>query len=361
MQMRNLRVVPQSATPGSAGSRGDAAANSPTQRAAYFAQTTLRPGADPRFTGAVSLFDPRAAGYQDPILVTSNGSSGSKLKIAVATGLHEVIGMDLAANTSNLLLSHGAEPLSFHYHHACGSSDPAIADRILLGLAEGCRQSGAALAGGRTVEMPGMFEDGEYDLSGHCSGMVERIGVLPRFDCAEGDVLLGLASSGPHAHGFGLIRRVLSAEGINYSDTAPFAPTMTVGQALMQPTRAYAPVVGAVLRQTPAIKAVAPVTDGGLLAGLTRMLPPALAARVDLTSWRMPPIFQWLRRTGELPDADLVRSLNCGLGMVLVIDKLRTVSALKVLRDLGEKPLAIGTLVNRSGGDPVRLSGMLSA
>lgn len=329
-------------------------------RAAYFAKSTLRPGADPRYNGDVSLFDPRAAGYQDAILASANGSSGSKLKIAVATGLHETVGIDLVANTCNLLLGHGAEPLSFHYHHACGASDSNTTERILAGIAEGCRQSGAVLGGGRTAEMPGMFEDGDYDLSGHATGMVERIGLLPRFDCAEGDVLLGLGSTGPHAHGFGLIRRILTAEGIAYRDAAPFAPAITVGQALMQPTRAYAPVAGAVLRQTPAVKAIAAITQGGLQGSLTRMLPGHMAARVDLASWRMPPIFQWLRRVGGLPDPDMLRAFNCGLGMVLVIDKLRTVSALKVLRELGEKPLAVGTLVNRSGGDPVRFSGALA-
>jgi len=358
MNPANLRIVPQSATPGS-GVGADATAR-PTSEAAHFARRTLRAGADPRYNGTVSLFDPRAAGYQDPILVTANGCPGSKLKIAIATGNHETVGIDLVANTSNLLLSHGGEPLSFHYHHICGTADSALTTRILAGLAEGCRQAGSVLAGGRTIEMPGVFEDGEYGLSGYASGVVERIGLLPRYDLAESDVLLGLASSGPHSDGYGLIRRILTADGTGYREAAPFAPSMTIGQALTQPTRAYAPVVGAVLRATPAIKAIAAITQGGLQAGLTNMLPAHIAARVDLASWRLPPLFEWLRRTGDLSDADMLRAFNCGLGMVLVVDKLRTVSALKVLRDMGERPLPIGTLVNRTGGDAVRFSGALT-
>lgn len=359
MTLRTLRPVSE---PAPSDRRAEAGAGIALGRmAAHFAKTTVRPGADPRFNGTVSLFDPRAAGYQDPILVTANGSAGAKLKIAIATGLHETIGLDLVANVGNLVLAHGAEPLSFHYYHCCGAADLAIADRLLAGIAEGCRQSGATLSGGQTVELPGVFEEGEYDLSGHCTGTVERIGLLPRYDCAEGDVLLGLAASGPHAHGYGLIRRIVGGSGLSYRDAAPFAPSQSLGGALMQPTRAYAPVVGSVLRATPAIKCVVPVTYGGLSGSLARALPTPLAARIDLTSWRLPPVFHWLQRAGELTNDDLLNCFNCGLGMVLVVDKLRTVSALKVLREMGEKPLAIGTLVNRSGGDPVRFSGALSA
>ena len=356
MNTRNLRLVPAPAPMAEA-----SASRAILGIAAHFAKATVRPGADPRFNGEVSLFDPRAAGYQDPILVTANGCAGTKLKIAIATGQHETIGIDMVANTSNRLLAHGAEPLSFHYYHSCGGVDLTTADRLLAGIAEGCSQSGAALAGGRTAELPGVFEDGEYDLSGYCTGAVERMGLLPRFDCTEGDVLLGLAASGPHAHGFGLIRRIVSNEGLGYRNPAPFAAGQSLGQALMQPTRAYARVVGAVLRATPAVKCVMAVTEGGLQGSLARSLPPPLAARIDLASWRLPPLFQWLQRVGELSAGDLLNVFNCGLGMVLVIDKLRTVSALKVLRDMGEKPLAIGTLVNRAGGNPVRYSGGFSA
>jgi len=356
MNTRNLRLLSQPTTTGGGAELGIGPAH-----AARFALGTLRPGADPRFTGEVSLFDPRAAGYQDPILATANGSAGSKLKIAIATGQHEAIGMDLVANTANALLAHGAEPLSFHYHHTCGSADPATTDRLLAGLAEGCRLAGAALAGGQTAILPGVFEAGEYDLSGYCSGTVERAGLLPRFDCAEGDVLLGLAASGPHAHDFSLIRRIVSNAGLGYRDPAPFAPNQPLAQALMQPTRAYAQVVGAMLRSTSAIKGIAPIAAGGLQAGLARMLPAPMAARVDLSSWRLPALFQWLQQTGNLLTEDMTAHFNCGLGLVLVVDKLRTVSALKALRDLGEKPLAIGTLVNRLGGDPVRFSGAFGA
>ena len=330
-------------------------------RAGQLAQRTARAGADPRFTGTVSLFDPRAAGYQDPILVSASSGAGVKLKVAIATGMHETIGVDLVANAANALLTHGAEPLTFHYHHSCGAVDFEVADRVLAGIAEGCRLSGAALSGGHTAEIPGVFEDGEYDLAGFCNGAVERPSMLPRFDAAEGDVILGLAASGVHAHGFAQIRRIVGNEGLGYRDPAPFAPQMPLGQALMQPTRAYAPIIGAVLREATAIKMVIPVTDGGLKGSVARMLPLQLAARIDLSSWRMPSMFQWLQRSGELTGTEMTQTFNCGLGMIIVVDKLRTVSALKVLRDRGEKPLAIGTLVPRSGGDPVRFSGALTA
>ena len=358
MSTRNLRQVqaPDQAQPGHM-----AGAPAMLARAGHFAQATTRPGADPRFTGMVSLFDPRAAGYQDPILATASSGVGTKLKIAIATGMHEAVGLDLVASTANALLTHGAEPLSFHYHHSCGEADPEIADRILAGIAEGCRQSGAALSGGQTAEMPGVFEDGEYDLAGFCTGTVERPSLLPRFDTAEGDVVLGLAASGAHTHGYAAIRRIVSGEGLGYRDPAPFAQHLSLGQALLQPTRAYAPIIGAVLREATAVKMVIPITEGGLTGSIARQLPAALAARVDLGSWRLPPVFQWLQRTGSLTGAEMTQTFNCGLGMIIVVDKLRTVSALKVLRDRGEKPLAIGTLVPRSGGDPVRFSGSLQS
>ncbi len=358
MSIRNLRPGQsvQLATVNAVSVPQDAARN----RAAQFAQHTMRAGADPRFSGSVSLFDPRAAGFQDPIQVTASGGVGSKLKIAIATGMHEQVGVDLVANVANLLLAHGGEPLSFHYYHSSGAVDPAIADRLLAGIAEGCRLSGVALSGGHSAELPGVFEDGEYDLAGFCTGMVERPALLPRFDISEGDGLLGLAANGAHAHGFTQIRRVVSNEGLGYRDPAPFAQGLTLGQALLQPTRAYAMLLRAVLRDTQAVKCVIPIGEGGLQGSLARILPPAMAGRVDLTSWRLPQMFQWLRSVAGMSANDLLQTFNCGLGMVLVVDKLRMISALKVLRDMGEKPLAIGTLVARNGGDPVRFSGNLS-
>ncbi len=328
-------------------------------RAAQFAQHTARAGADPRFSGAVSLFDPRAAGYQDPIQVSASGSLGAKLKIGIATGMPEAVGADLVTNVANALLTHGGEPLSFHYYHACGSADPAITDRLLAGMADGCRMSGVALAGGHSSELPGVFEEGEYDLAGFATGMVERSALLPHFDVTEGDGLLGLAANGAHAHGFAQIRRIVSGIGLGYRDPAPFAPGLQLGQALMQPSRAYAKLVRAVLRDTQAVKCAIPVGEGGILGSLASVLAPQMAARIDLGSWRLPPLFQWLKAAGAMGQPELLRTFNCGLGMVLVVDKLRMISALKVLRDMGEKPFAIGTLVARSGGDPVRFSGAL--
>ena len=358
MNTRNLRYVQAPESSGAGTHDGGLAL---LARAGQFAQRTARAGSDPRFTGSVSTFDPRAAGYQDPILVTASSGAGLKLKVAIATGMHETIGADLVANAANAVLTHGAEPLTFHYHHSCGAADFSVADRIVAGIAEGCRLSGVALSGGHTAEIPGVFEDGEYDLAGFCSGTVERPSQLPRFDATEGDVILGLAASGVHAHGFTQIRRIVSSESLGYRDPAPFAPHVSLGQALLQPTRAYAPIVGAVLREATAVKMVIPITEGGLQGSIAKMLPLQLAARIDLSSWRMPAMFQWFQRTGGLTGLEMTQSFNCGLGMIIVVDKLRTVSALKVLRDRGEKPLAIGTLVPRSGGDPVRFSGALTA
>ncbi len=329
-------------------------------RAAQYAQHTIRAGADPRFSGSVSLFDPRAAGFQDPIQVSASGGLGAKLKIAVATGIHEAVGIDLVTNVANALLAHGGEPLSFHYYHSCSSEDPAISDRLLAGMAEGCRINGVALSGGHTAELPGVFEEGEYDLAGFATGMVERPALLPRFDVAEGDGLLGLAASGAHAHGYAQIRRIVSGVGLGYRDPAPFAPGLQLGQALLQPTRAYAQLVRAVLRDTQAVKCAIPIGENGIQGSIAKVLPPQMAARIDLGSWRLPPLFQWLKAAGAMGQPELLQTFNCGLGMVLVVDKLRMISALKVLRDMGEKPFAIGTLVLRSGGDPVRFSGALS-
>ena len=328
-------------------------------RAAQYAQHTKRAGADSRFSGSVSLFDPRAAGFQDPVLVSASGGLGSKLKIAMATGLHEAVGAALVASVSNALLAHGGEPLSFHYYHACSTAEPVIADRLLAGMAEGCRLSGVSLSGGQSAELPGVFDAGEYDLAGFATGMVERPALLPRFDVAEGDGLLGLAANGAHGHGFAEIRRIVSGVGLGYRDPAPFAPGLQLGQALLQPTRAYAMLVRAVLRDTQAVKCAIPIGEGGISGSLSRVLAPQLAARIDLGSWRLPPLFQWLKAAGAMGQPELLQTFNCGLGMVLVVDKLRMISALKVLRDLGEKPLAIGALVARSGGDPVRFSGAL--
>lgn len=350
----------KSAGPG----RGDVTTLAPraeaVQRAVAHAHAALPPSFDSRRDGAVALVDPRAAGLQDPIQVTATVGISTKVKIAIAMGLHETVATDLVIGAAHDVLATGAQPQTFQHYHSCGELDERIAHQLSSGIAEGCRQAQCAYVGGTTTELPGVYETGEYGLAGVCMGSGERTWLLPRPDLAEGDVLLGLASSGAHAHGFTLIRRIVSSQEIGYRDPAPFHPSLSLGQALLTPTRCYVPQVLTVLRETNAVKGIAVVGEGGLTGGMSEALPPALAARIDLASWRMPAVFHWLRQTGNLGASEMLGSFNCGIGTVLMVDKLRTVSVLKTLREMGEKPLAIGTLVLRASGDPVRYSGTLA-
>ncbi|MEL6290025.1 MAG: phosphoribosylformylglycinamidine cyclo-ligase [Pseudomonadota bacterium] len=308
------------------------------------AAATARPGADGALGGFGGLFDLKAAGFKDPVLVAANDGVGTKLRIAIDTQQHATIGIDLVAMCVNDLVVQGAEPLFFLDYFSCGALDTGVAESVVAGIAEGCRLAGAALIGGETAEMPGMYAAGDYDLAGFSVGAAERGTLLPRADIAAGDALLGLASSGPHSNGYSLIRRVVDATGLGWAAPAPFARGMTLGDALLAPTRIYVKSVLRAIAATGQVKALAHITGGGLTENIPRVLPRGVDAVIDRSSWEMPAVFQWLAREGGIADAEMLRTFNCGIGMVLVVpaDAADDVSA--ALRAEGEDVRQIGTL-----------------
>src|SRR5262245_16674287 len=294
------------------------AGNSLVEAIKPLAKSTRRVGADADLGGFGALFDLKAAGFKDPILVASNDGVGTKLKIAIETGLHATIGIDLVAMCVNDLLAQGAEPLFFLDYFATGKLDVETARSVVAGIADGCRQAGCALIGGETAEMPGMYAAKDYDLAGFAVGAVERGALLPRPDVVAGDVLVGLASSGVHSNGYSLVRRLVAEEKLDWSGPAPFDAQRSLVEALLEPTRIYVKPVLAALRGTKAVKALAHITGGGLSENLPRVLPNGLAAYIDLAAWTAPAAFGWLKRAGNLGDEEMLRTFNCGVGLVLV-------------------------------------------
>jgi phosphoribosylformylglycinamidine cyclo-ligase len=325
------------------------AGNALVQAIKPLARSTRRAGADADLGGFGALFDLKAAGFQDPILIAANDGVGTKLKIAIDTGRHDSIGIDLVAMCVNDLLAQGAEPLFFLDYFACGKLDVETARAVVAGIAEGCRQAGCALIGGETAEMPGMYAGEDYDLAGFAVGAVERGEVLPRRDIAAGDVLIGLPSSGVHSNGYSLVRRLVAEERLAWDAPAPFAASQSLTEALLTPTRIYVRPVLAALRATAGIKGLAHVTGGGLSENLPRILPAGLAAHVDLAAWNAPPVFGWLRRAGNLDAAEMLRTFNCGVGMVAVAAAEHATNILAALAAAGEAPLVIGEIESGHG------------
>ncbi|MCX5493257.1 phosphoribosylformylglycinamidine cyclo-ligase [Kaistia dalseonensis] len=322
-------------------------------------KATRRPGADAEIGGFGGVFDPRAAGYTDPLLVAANDGVGTKLKVAIDTGIHDTVGIDLVAMCVNDLVVQGAEPLFFLDYFATGKLEPVEAATVVAGIAEGCRQAGAALIGGETAEMPGLYKAGDYDLAGFAVGAVERTGLLPRADIAEGDVLLGLASSGVHSNGFSLVRRIVEISGLAFEAPAPFAPELSLGRALLAPTRIYVKPMLAAIRETGGVKAMAHITGGGFIDNIPRVLPDHLAAAIDLDAVIVPPVFGWLARTGGVETREMLRTFNCGVGMIVVVapDAVDAVSS--VLAEQGESVMRLGSLTARDG-EGVVFSGTLA-
>jgi len=308
------------------------------------AAATRRPGADPSLGGFGALFDLKAAGYDDPLLVSTTDGVGTKLKIAIDTGLHDGIGIDLVAMCVNDLLAQGAEPLLFLDYFATGKLDVASAKRVVAGIAEGCKLAGCALVGGETAEMPGLYGKGDYDLAGFSVGAVERGGVLPKLDRQKaGDLLIGLASSGPHSNGYSLIRKVAELGRIGWDAPAPFAPDMSLAEALMAPTRIYVKSV-LPLMKAGLIKGAAHITGGGLIENPPRAVAKGLEPRIDWTAWALPPVFAWLQRTGGLDDRELRRTFNCGVGMMLIVAPDDVDAVLGGLLKADEAPFVCGEL-----------------
>ena len=315
------------------------------------AARTARSGTAAGLGGFGALFDLKAAGYRDPILVATTDGVGTKLKVAIATGHHDTVGIDLVAMCVNDLVVQGAEPLFFLDYFATGRLDVEAGRKIVAGIAEGCREAGCALVGGETAEMPGMYARGDYDLAGFAVGAVERDGVVDGSRVAEGDVILGLASSGVHSNGFSLVRRIVEAEGLDYRIPAPFAPTESLGSALLRPTRIYVKSCLAAIR-TGGVKALAHITGGGLYENIPRVLPEGLAVELDARSWPLPPVFRWLARSGGVPDAEMARTFNCGIGMMVVVAPADAGAVAAALTASGEAVYRIGRIAARRAGMP---------
>jgi phosphoribosylformylglycinamidine cyclo-ligase len=311
-------------------------------------RSTRRPGADGEIGGFGGLFDLKAAGFTDPVLVAANDGVGTKLKIAIDAGQHDTVGIDLVAMCVNDLVVQGAEPLFFLDYFATGKLDPDQGVAIVSGIAEGCRQAGCALIGGETAEMPGMYRDGDYDLAGFAVGAAERGRLLPSDDIAVGDVILGLASSGVHSNGFSLVRRIVELSGLGWDADAPFAAGKTLGEALLTPTRIYVKPLLAAIRDGKGIKALAHITGGGFPDNIPRVLPSGLAAEIDLSAIDVPPVFSWLARTGGVERDEMLRTFNCGIGMIAVVAPEQAAEAAALLADEGEKAVMLGQMIPRS-------------
>jgi len=312
------------------------------------ARSTARPGADGALGGFGGVFDLRATGYRDPLLLASTDGVGTKLKVAGESGQHHGIGIDLVAMCANDILVQGAEPLFFLDYFATGRLAPGIATEVIEGVTEGCRQAGCALIGGETAEMPGMYDAGDYDVAGFVVGAVEREALVDGRQVAPGDVILGLASSGAHANGFSLIRRLLTDSGLSCDAPAPYDSAISLGDSLLAPTRIYVRAC-LPLAQAGRIHAMAHITGGGLTGNIPRSLPEGCLAMIDVDAWPLPPVFAWLQEAGRLPPAELARTFNCGIGMALVVAKTEADAVSEALRAAGETVYRIGHIAQDSG------------
>jgi phosphoribosylformylglycinamidine cyclo-ligase len=320
---------------------------------------TARAGADAEIGGFGGLFDLKAAGFTDPILVAATDGVGTKVKIAVETGRHDTIGIDLVAMSVNDLVVQGAEPLFFLDYFACGKLDPAVGAAVVKGIAAACAESGCALVGGETAEMPGVYHDGDYDLAGFAVGAVSRQGLLPRADIAPGDVVVGLASTGVHSNGFSLVRRIAAASGLSWDTPAPFDAKRSLGEALLTPTRLYVRACLAAIRDTRGVKALAHITGGGFTDNIPRVLPDGLSVAVDLARVPVLPVFRWLATAGTVDEQEMLRTFNCGIGMVAVLDANAAAAASEAFAANGQSVVQLGEVIARDGEARVEFRGHL--
>lgn len=322
-------------------------------------RSTRRPGADAEIGGFGGLFDLKAAGFIDPVLVAANDGVGTKLKIAIEAESHSTIGIDLVAMCVNDIIVQGAEPLFFLDYFASGKLDVATGTAIIEGIAAGCRMAGCALIGGETAEMPGLYEGNDYDLAGFAVGAAERGRLLPRGDLMAGDALIALASSGLHSNGFSLVRRIVEISGLDWYLPAPFDKSRSLSDALLVPTRIYVKPLLSALRSGLGLKAMAHITGGGFIDNIPRVLPATLAAHVNLSALTVPKIFGWLSRVGGIDEREMLRTFNCGAGMILVAAHEDAEKLVHLLNAEGEAAAVVGELRPRSG-DPVTFSGSLA-
>jgi len=322
-------------------------------------RATRRPGADAEIGGFGGLFDLKAAGFVDPILVAANDGVGTKVKIAIESGILDTIGVDLVAMCVNDIIVQGAEPLFFLDYFATGKLDPQAGAAIVKGIAAACLESGCALIGGETAEMPGLYARGDFDLAGFAVGAAERGTLLPRGGLKAGDVAIGLPSSGAHSNGFSLVRRIVERTGLAWDASAPFAPGFTLAEALLIPTRLYVMPLLAALKKAPGILALAHITGGGYPDNLPRVLPDDLAVDLNLAAFSPPPVFGWLKTEGGVADAEMLRTFNCGFGMVVFVAAEAEAEAMQALSAEGLAPKRIGELVP-DDGERVKMRGKVA-
>jgi phosphoribosylformylglycinamidine cyclo-ligase len=313
------------------------------------ARSTMRPGADAELGGFGGIFDLKAAGYQDPLLVAANDGVGTKLKLAIDLDRHSGVGVDLVAMCANDLIVQGAEPLFFLDYFATGKLEPKVAEDVIASIAQGCRQAGCALIGGETAEMPGMYAAGDYDLAGFCVGAVERGALLDGSRVANGDAIVGIASSGVHSNGFSLVRRIIADRDWQVAAEAPFLPGVSLGEALLEPTRIYVKPLLPLIRDN-LIHGLAHITGGGLLENIPRVLPDGLRAEVDASAWDYPPLFALLQEGGAIEPQEMARTFNCGIGMVAIVAPGHAETVIDRLKAAGEKARLVGSIVKGARG-----------
>ncbi|ORX85629.1 phosphoribosylamine--glycine ligase [Basidiobolus meristosporus CBS 931.73] len=336
------------------------AGNVLVQKIKPLVKATKRIGSDSDIGGFGGLFDLKAAGFVDPILVSATDGVGTKLKIAQSVGIHDTIGIDLVAMNVNDLIVQGAEPLFFLDYYACGKLEVEVAKDVVAGVAKGCIGSGCALVGGETAEMPGLYEVGDYDVAGFTVGAVERDAILPRMNEMQiGDVLLGLPSSGVHSNGFSLVRKVIEKCSLDFQSPCPFVEGKSLGEALLTPTRLYVKQLLPVVKKS-LVKGMAHITGGGFIDNIPRVLPEGFGALIDATSWELPPVFKWLKKAGNIPASEMARTFNCGIGMVLILNEANVKEVVEILKEHGEEAYVMGKLVDRKEIDQeeVRVTGM---
>lgn len=325
------------------------AGNALVERIKGVARRTSRPGVMAGLGGFGALFE-LPTGYREPVLVSGTDGVGTKLRLAMDLGLHNTIGIDLVAMCVNDLVVAGAEPLFFLDYYATGKLNVDVAADVVSGIGDGCEMAGCALVGGETAEMPGMYEGDDYDLAGFCVGIAEKSELIDGSKVAEGDVLIGLASSGPHSNGYSLIRKIIDVSGADLNDKIG---EQTLGKALIEPTRIYVKSLLQLIKQS-SVNAMCHITGGGLQENIPRVLPEDCKAIIDTQSWTIPPVFQWLQQQGNVEAYEMYRTFNCGIGMIVAVPASEQENALRILADAGEQAFVVGS-VARAEGDEERV------